>query len=376
MTVRRKRDASVLWAASALALALTLNPLSAFAACSWQRNAISDPLFSISAIGPNDIWTSGGGAASGTLLYHWDGLQWSPTQVSIPQVATSTTFVSAPADDDVWGVSSYVDGAGNVQPYAIHFDGTMWTQTLLQTELPDAPRAVPIQAFASNDVWAVGSVSDAAHHVKEIYAPEHWNGSGWSTGQFEIPMVRGQPTPNFEIDALEGVSSTDLWAVGKVTGYRPLIEHFDGVHWRTVPDQTLKAIVIQGVHAISSIDVWGVGYASDVTQHLRTFAAHWNGVAWAPVPTPNFDGRSGDSNVLQAVSGSGPNDVWAVGAVEDGQGNFSLLAEHWNGTSWSIVRRPTIMGSGLLNAVADLSPNDVWAVGVSGLGLTDFWCGL
>src|SRR5579859_6320463 len=63
-------------------------------------------------------------------------------------VVSGASHNSAVRDvDDVWAVSSYIDGAGHVQPYAVHFDGSTWTETLLQRELADAPRAIPAQAF-------------------------------------------------------------------------------------------------------------------------------------------------------------------------------------------------------------------------------------
>src|SRR4051794_11564257 len=40
---------------------------------------------------------------------------------------------------------------------------------------------------------------------------------------------------------------------------------------------------------------------------------------------------------LRAVSASGPNDAWAVGAVN---GSGAALVERWDGNAWSIVATP------------------------------------
>ena len=53
------------------------------------------------------------------------------------------------------------------------------------------------------------------------------------------------------------------------------------------------------------------------------------------------------------------NDAWAVGEYLDGSGPNRTLAEHWNGTSWSVVPSP----NGYLYGVAAVTANDVWAVG-------------
>ena len=50
----------------------------------------------------------------------------------------------------------------------------------------------------------------------------------------------------------------------------------------------------------------------------RTY--HWTGSAWAPV-------AAGTAHYLTAVSGSGPNDVWAVG-------NMGTIL-HWTGSAWT-----------------------------------------
>ncbi len=57
--------------------------------------------------------------------------------------------------------------------------------------------------------------------------------------------------------------------------------------------------------------------------------------AWNMVPSPNPTG--GGQNVLNAVAGVSPSGAWAVG-----QGQILSLAEHWDGTAWSIVPSPNL----------------------------------
>jgi hypothetical protein len=62
---------------------------------------------------------------------------------------------------------------------------------------------------------------------------------------------------------------------------------------------------------------------------------------------------------LTGVWGSGPNDVWAVGAGYRGQG---CIITHWNGWTWSPGNS---RHEGGLWGVWGSGPNDVWAVGTT-----------
>src|SRR4051812_28004768 len=76
---------------------------------------------------------------------------------------------------------------------------------------------------------------------------------------------------------------------------------------------------------------------------------------------------SSAGSAFRGVSAAAANDVWAVGTVTSprsyGTGTGSL-AEHWNGSSWTVVPSPdTLHNDEILNSVSEVSANDVWAVG-------------
>jgi hypothetical protein len=115
--------------------------------------------------------------------------------------------------------------------------------------------------------------------------------------------------------------------------------------------------------AVSSNDVWAVGTSTSTTGYDRALAEHWNGSAWSIVATPNPGSLHDDLYGVSAISAS---DVWAVGAYEiNTSGDARTFAEHWNGTKWTLLTstfNPNPFFS-LLFAVTAVSSNDVWAVG-------------
>jgi hypothetical protein len=114
---------------------------------------------------------------------------------------------------------------------------------------------------------------------------------------------------------------------------------------------------LNAVAAVSSGDVWSVGSYYSGTQ--QTLAEHWDGSTWSLVSSPNL-GTGSYLNGVAAISGS---DVWAVGYYNNGTVNQTLV-EHWNGAQWSVVSSPNLgTSSNYLFGVTGVSVGDVWAVG-------------
>ena len=68
-----------------------------------------------------------------------------------------------------------------------------------------------------------------------------------------------------------------------------------------------------------------------------TLAEHWDGSQWSVDSTPN---PSATSNALYGGVAFSGSDVWSAGTYGDSSGSFRTLAEHWNGSYWSIVATP------------------------------------
>ena len=129
-----------------------------------------------------------------------------------------------------------------------------------------------------------------------------------------------------------------------------------------------------GVTCASSVDCWAVGtYFTNLDPPAtQALAEHWNGTDWSVVPTPTLP--AGQYNFLNAASCADSHDCWAVGDTA----NFGkTLAEHWNGASWSIVKtRNTASTDNVLNGVSCVSTSDCWATGQGASGtLAEQWNG-
>ena len=107
-------------------------------------------------------------------------------------------------------------------------------------------------------------------------------------------------------------------------------------------------------------DVWAVG--TYITRGLpATLTMHWDGAQWSIVDSIS----TGDDAQLYSVSVFAPNDVWAVGYYFYDFFDYSTLTIHWDGSSWSYVPSPQPDQESTFYSVPMFAPDDVWAVGKS-----------
>lgn len=80
---------------------------------------------------------------------------------------------------------------------------------------------------------------------------------------------------------------------------------------------------------------------------------------WSVEATVSQKPKQVNNSYFGSVSASGPDEAWAVGIYGDENALDHPLAEHWNGTCWSIVPVPQPTGQrATFDAVDDLSPDD------------------
>jgi hypothetical protein len=145
--------------------------------------------------------------------------------------------------------------------------------------------------------------------------------------------------------------------------------------WNVVQSPNAGREVDDGLSSLAVVspnDIWAVGNSGTYGAARSTLAEHWNGSTWSVTPTP--DGPN-DVNWLLGADAVASNNVWSVGfsATNPPEQSFRrTLIERWNGGSWSVVPSPNptppLSGGPVSNelfGVAAVSANDVWAVGQS-----------
>jgi len=216
-----------------------------------------------------------------------------------------------------------------------------------------------IAAIASNDIWVVGSTKDTVHSIRT--GAEHWNGSSWA--QIPAPDVG---TGANQLNGVDALTSNNVWAVGYSTSsgqQKTLIERWNGTQWRVVTSPnagTSGDNALTSVDALSSTNAWAVG-SSRTSASRKSLIQRWNGTSWTIVSSPN-PGTFGNS--LLGVESASPNDIWAVGWKNSGDGLRSLLL-HYDGTGWTEWAAAPKVGTGdnVLTGISAVSSNDVWATG-------------
>jgi hypothetical protein len=117
---------------------------------------------------------------------------------------------------------------------------------------------------------------------------------------------------------------------------------------------------LYGVTALSSNDVWAVGYANENSkgQNGQALIEHWDGVRWSLVDSP----IAGAATVLSSMAAVSSSEIWAVGYIQTRNVQFIPVTEKWNGTSWSVVTPPNPGKVAQLFGVSSAN-GKVWTVG-------------
>src|SRR6516164_4955817 len=154
-----------------------------------------------------------------------------------------------------------------------------------------------------------------------------------------------------------------------------------GLH--VVASPVITNSCLSGAAVIGSADMWAVGDIGTGTGcnpfqtvgggsgPVQTLAEHFNGTSWSVVPAPALNAA------LSGVAGAARNDVWAVGDQAQGS-SFIPLIEHWDGTSWAVTPSPKLPQGSALTGVTAPATNNAWAVGFAGgaaNALVEHWDG-
>lgn len=305
-------------------------------------------LLGVTAVTSAEAWAVGGlgqpEIPTAVAIQRWDGDRW----VAVAGPSPGTTLnelraVDASEPNDVWAVGRTSSGVGE-QPLVLHSDGTVWSNIELPPEIDGVLNGVA--AISPADVWAVGSVGDPAASLERALVL-HWDGAAWT----DVGIGRATGGGKSALVDIEGVSPTDLWAVG-YQHFRPLILRFDGEAWSRSPTEIRGTL--HAIEASATSEVWAVG----------TPIQRFDGETWAETPI-----RRGDADLV-AVAAIGGLDIWAVGSRPSREpGTTRAAVYRHSDRRWVPVEGPSVAGSDSLSAVDALPDGTLLAVGWRDVGL-------
>ena len=359
-----------------------------------QPEVLQATFFSSTCVSASDCWAVGEGAVpiegieeQSSLIEHWDGSSWSmvssPNTNAVYNVLLGVTCTSA---SDCWAVGSDWSELGQRDALTLieHWDGTSWT--VVNSPNGTAPMAsgnnlYGVSCTSASECWAVGFYS--APEIGSQTLIERWDGTSWSV----VPSLDSSLVQQGYLEGVTCTSGSDCWAVGAYvtsSGYQTLVEHWDGTAWAIVPSANsspLDSDIFFGVACVSESDCWATGaYQArspiSGSSPFQTLTEHWDGTLWSIVSSPSAAGAN--DNALYGVACTATSDCWAAGT--DYASPYQSLIEHWDGSSWAIVSSPNLTGSVFGNtdnrlwSIACASASDCWVVGSGGeLQLTEHY---
>ena len=244
----------------------------------WTRFEAPSPgsfineLRAVDASEPNDVWAVGrtsSGFDESPLVLRFDGTAWA--EVEVPdEVDGVLNDVVALSPSDVWAVGYVGEPAASLErALVLHWDGFTW-------EIVDVRRAIgggramlrDVDAVSPTDLWVVGYQQNRPLILR-------FNGLAWSKSETEV---------DGELAAIEAFASSDVWAVGTP------IQRFDGSAWTeaaTIPDDAvLSDVAAVGGADLWSVGSRPAGEEGA----SRVAVVRWDGRRWRFVDGPPVGG--------------------------------------------------------------------------------------
>jgi hypothetical protein len=327
-------------------------------------------LHAAAAFAPDNLWAVGsrgdGFTGQFTLTMRWDGTQWSivPSPSPGAGMVNELNDLVAFAPDNLWAIGYYNNPATTgSDTFVIRWDGAAWTQVPSPNVGNVENQLLGADGIAPNDIWAVGYSWNTGARNRTLAL--RWDGGEWRA----VPTLNVGVQDNrlHDIDAL---AADDAWAVGYYINSggtaETLTQRWNGAAWSTVASPNVSGVntYLDAVTMVAPDDVWAVGRSCPANcfggniEHL--FIVHWDGTQWTRV-TARDPGTHGSA--LYDVYAVSTGEVWAVGYYSTGTEGRTLTLR-WDGTQWSVVENPTINSCcPQLNAITDVPGGGMWAVG-------------
>lgn len=177
------------------------------------------------------------------------------------------------------------------------------------------------------------------------------------------------PNPSGTWNEFKGIdlsSSSEGWAVGLADagGMHGAVARWDGATWNLSSGAALGSWSDEflDVKSFSASSAWLVGSVDATgTSRNQVLAEYWNGSSWSVAVTPTMTKHP----TALGLDGNSSSNMWAVGSLSSATYSSTPFAMRWNGSTWTAASppKPRHTTSSSLNDVAVLSNRNAWAVG-------------
>jgi hypothetical protein len=303
------------------------------------------------------------------LAEHWNGSAWTIERTPFPADAGQSielSGVSCTSAPSCTAVGNYEDNTGNYHALAEHWDGSAWT-----VQTPVTPPGVAfvdlfgIWCASAANCTATGYYTTGVTSGPGAALVEHWDGSAWT----REPTPANPPGSNVSLlAAVSCTSAASCTAVGasfynSSPRVRTLAERWNGSRWTIQPTARPSRSIgygLSGVSCTSTASCTAVGGYTRKPDNGRTLAEHWNGSTWTIQPSPTPSSPSDPDGSLNGVFCTSASQCTAVGGT-----GSAALAERWNGSTWTVQQTAFPSRHKVLAGLSCTSASTCTAVGGS-----------
>ncbi len=268
----------------------------------------------------------------------WDGRSWGDISQVDTGAGTGLAAIACPGADDCFAVGSTIE----------HLAQGHWST-----------QAAPSQGTGSelSDVACAGrsfcvAVGYAYHGTQPYAVIDSWNGRVWSAepaAKVAGAMLLAVACPSTDTCVADGSH-----VVGH--GSKPLTERWTGQSWKAAfppavtsgKEDELTGIACPGVHACEAVGTWSPGSSA---QGVHPLVDRYAGGRWQRMEVPVPSGEAVSLAGLTSVSCPSATDCYAVGSYGP-NGDYKILAEHWNGKAWTFQSVTNVGDASELSAVS------------------------
>lgn len=268
---------------------------------------------------------------------------------STPEVGSGGTLngVSCVSTSACTAVGAYQTGEKSTPeaPQALSWNGTSWTsQTTPKEEGAYTSELKAVSCVSTSSCVAVG-----AYHVKATdkhfgILAESWNGSKWTLETVSLPA--GSETGVLyavSCSASNACTASGFYEESSTKAEYALIERWNGKTWTTQSTPTPPGgegskgapanVGLNGVSCPEAKDCIATGSYERTGSVLReALAEHWNGSTWTITPTPGLTAEDGTTlGKLACVSATS---CTAIGSYSESLTTGTPITMHWNGSAW------------------------------------------